>query len=79
VAEREELALLGHYLNEAWQLGCPLPDGEEAWLQYREATLYGYFLWAITRRVEPQIINLFFNRLGSAVARHGSHALVGVD
>jgi hypothetical protein len=35
-------------------------------------------LWAITRRVDPPIIVQFNQRLGAAVARHGSHALLGV-
>jgi aminoglycoside phosphotransferase (APT) family kinase protein len=79
VAEREERALLGHYLLTAGGLGCELPDAEEAWLQYREALIYGYYLWAITRRVDPPIINLFVNRLGSALARHESYKLLNLD
>jgi hypothetical protein len=42
------------------------------------SVVYGYFLWAITRRVEPAIINVFVNRLGSAVTRHESYRLLGV-
>ncbi len=78
VAEAHELALLGHYLETARGLGCTLPDAETAWAQYREAAIYGYYLWAITRRVDPPIIAQFFQRLGSAVSRHESHALLGV-
>jgi hypothetical protein len=78
VAEREERVLLDHYLATARALGCELPEREEAWLQYRESALYGYYLWAITRRVEPAIITLFVQRLGSAVARHESHRLLGL-
>ena len=78
VAEREERALLDHYLAEAGALGCAMPDRDAAWRQYRESVLYGFYLWGITRRVDPPIINLFVQRLGSAVARHGSHALLGV-
>jgi len=33
---------------------------------------------AITKRVDPPIIKLFFHRLGNAAARHGSFALLGV-
>ncbi|MET0179979.1 MAG: aminoglycoside phosphotransferase family protein [Novosphingobium sp.] len=78
VAEREERALLDHYLETAQALGCAVPDRDEAWRQYRESLLYGYYLWAITRRVDPPIITLFVQRLGSAVARHDSHRLVGL-
>ena len=78
VAEQEERRLLGHYLAVMRGLNCPVPDDEEvAWLHYREAMIYGYYLWAITRRVDPPIINLFVNRLGSAVTRHQSHRLLG--
>lgn len=79
VAEREERALLDHYLGKMRGLGCDLPDREEAWQQYREAAIYGFYLWSITRRVDPPIIELFVNRLGQAVTRHGSHALLGIS
>ena len=47
-------------------------------LWYREAVIYGYYLWSITRRVDPPIINLFVGRLGAAVTRHQTHALLGI-
>ena len=78
LAEREERALLDHYLAAMRALGCEMPDREEAWRQYREAAIYGFYLWSITRRVDPPIVELFVNRLGMAVTRHGSHALLGV-
>jgi aminoglycoside phosphotransferase (APT) family kinase protein len=75
VAEREERSLLEHYLGEMRSLGHEMPDADEAWAQYREAMTYGYYLWSITRRVDPDIITLFVGRLGAAVTRHGSFAL----
>ena len=78
VAEKEERRLLNDYLGTMRSFGFGMPGEEDAWEQYREAVLYGYYLWAITRRVDPPIINLFFNRLGNAVHRHESHALLGV-
>lgn len=78
LAEREERALLDHYLGAMRGYGHDMPDREEAWRQYREAALYGFYLWSITRRVDPPIIELFVNRLGRAVTRHDSHALLGV-
>lgn len=78
LAEREERRLLGLYLDMIRALGLTLPDAEEAWLQYREAVMYGYFMWGITRRVEPAIRNLFTDRLGRAVMRHDSFGLLGV-
>ncbi|MDE8652713.1 aminoglycoside phosphotransferase family protein [Novosphingobium album (ex Liu et al. 2023)] len=78
IAEAEERRLLGEYLTRMRAAGMAMPGDEEAWAQYREAMVYGYYLWAITRRVDPPIINQFVDRLGKAVSRHESHALLGV-
>lgn len=78
VAAVQERKLLGHYLGLMRGKGFAMPGEEEAWSQYREAAIYGYFLWAITRRVEPPIIELFTDRLGQAVMRLESHALLGI-
>jgi hypothetical protein len=78
LAEVEERRLLGAYLGMAKALGLTLPDEEEAWQQYREALIYGYYMWGITRRVEPAIREQFTDRLGRAVMRHGSFELLGV-
>lgn len=77
LAEREERALLLHYLETLRGFGAETPDAELAWAQYRTSLVYGYYLWSITRRVEPAVINTFVHRLGSAVARHESFALLG--
>ena len=78
LAVREERNLLNAYLDMGRGLGLSLPDGEEAWRQYREAVMYGYYMWGITRRVEPAIREQFTDRLGRAVMRHGSFELLGV-
>ena len=78
LAEKEERVLLNHYLDTARGLGGSVPGLDEAWEQYRMSVVYGYFLWSITRRVDPAITNVFVNRLGSAVTRHGSYRLLGV-
>lgn len=78
LAEREERRLLQHYLDTMRSLGTDTPDPETAWAQYRESVVYGYYLWAITRKVDPAIINVFVPRLGSAVSRHGSFGLLGL-
>jgi len=78
LAEKEERRLMGEYLAMMKGHGFAMPGEEEAWSQYREAVMYGYYLWAITKRVDPPIINLFFNRLGNAAARHDNFALLGV-
>ena len=76
VAEKEEAFLLHGYLDAARRLGANAPGPEEALTQYREALVYGYYLWAITRRVEPAITNLCNHRLGMAVTRHESYRLL---
>ncbi len=78
LAETEERNLLNHYLELARGHGLTLPDADEAWLQYREAVMYGYYMWGITRRVAPDITIQFTDRLGRAVMRHDSFALLGV-
>jgi hypothetical protein len=78
LAEQEERRLMTEYLAMMRAAGFAMPGGEVAWSQYREAVIYGYYLWAITRRVDPPIIKLFFHRLGNAAARHDSFALLGV-
>lgn len=78
VAEVEERRLLNDYLATMRAGGMDMPSDEDAWDQYREAVIYGYYLWGITRRVDPPIIIQFTDRLGKAVMRHESHALLGV-
>jgi Phosphotransferase enzyme family len=78
VAETSERTLLRHYLDIARHFGGHVPADEEAWTQYRAAAVYGYYLWSITRRVEPAIINIFVGRLGASVTRHDSFRLLGV-
>jgi hypothetical protein len=78
IAEREERNLLYHYLDTMRRLGQAVPEtDDEAWKAYRVSLVYGYYLWAITRRVEPAIIDLFVSRLGQAVTRHESFQLLG--
>jgi Ecdysteroid kinase-like family len=79
LAEREERRLLGVYLEMMRASDCTMPDDDEAWQQYRESVIYGQYLWAITRQVDPPIIVQFNQRLGAAVARHDSQVLLGVN
>jgi hypothetical protein len=78
LAEREERTLLKHYLDTVGRLGGSAPDEETAWRLYRMSVVYGFFLWAITRTVAPEIIKTFINRLGSSITRHDSYRLLGV-
>jgi len=77
-AEREERNLLRHYLETMRRFGNAVAESDdEAWHAYRASLVYGYYLWAITRRVDPAVINLFVDRLGQAVTRHDSFRLLG--
>jgi len=73
-----EDALLEHYLAERSALGDPVAALPRARTHYRAAVLYGYYLWAITQRVNPRITVEFVKRLGLAVAEHDAMGLVGV-
>jgi hypothetical protein len=78
VAEKEERALLAHYLDSVRRFGGEPPSAEDAWAQYRASVLYGYYLWAITQKVQPPIIKVFIGRLGAAATRHDSYRLLGL-
>jgi hypothetical protein len=77
-AEAHEWDLLDHYLEHARRRGVDVPSGDAARDAYRICVLYGYYLWAITRRVDPPIINVFVDRLGKATARHDSFRRLAV-
>lgn len=78
LAEREEWNLLRHYLDVARGLGVEVPDFETAREQYLVAPVYGFYLWSITRRVDPAITNVFVDRLGKSVTRHDSYRRLGL-
>jgi aminoglycoside/choline kinase family phosphotransferase len=77
-AEREERHLLAHYLRAVRALGGEASDPDTAWARYRASVVYGFYLWSITRRVDPAIIDVFVQRLGAAVSRHDSYGLLQV-
>jgi hypothetical protein len=76
--ERSERALLAHYLDAVRASGGKTPSPDAAWDAYRAALVYGYFMWAITQRVERPIIETFVARLGAAVEAHESFERLGV-
>ncbi|TVV76720.1 phosphotransferase [Sphingomonas solaris] len=73
-----ERHLLDHYRIRLAALGGPALDADEAWASYRAGFVYGYFLWAITRKVEPVLINEFVRRLGLAVDDLDSFGVLGI-
>jgi aminoglycoside/choline kinase family phosphotransferase len=76
--QQHEQALLRHYLERLASFGAQAPSWDEAWLQYRRHMVYGYFMWAITRRVTPPIIHEFVRRLGLAVSQLETFELLKV-
>lgn len=71
--EQAERDLVAHYVDSLRRHGVDdAPDAETAWRGYRLGLAYGYFLWSITRRVDPPIIVEYTQRLGRAVVDHGS-------
>ncbi len=72
-----ERELLADYCARAKALGGPDIGTDEAWSHYRVALIYGYYLWSITRKVEPEIIDTFVYRLGTAVDDLQSFELLG--
>jgi hypothetical protein len=74
----QERLLLNEYLGRLRAAGGAEIDPDSAWDSYRKAMVYGYYMWAITRKVEPVLINEFVYRLGTAVHDLQSFELLGV-
>jgi hypothetical protein len=68
--ERHERDLIAHYLDRLRARRGEAPAWDEAWSAYRDGIVYGFFLWAITLRVDPPIIATLLERLGTAAAAH---------
>jgi hypothetical protein len=78
VRAESERSVLEYYLQQLAERGGPVLARDEAWEDYRAALLYGYFLWGMTRRVEPRITEELTQRLGRAVLDHDSLEVLGV-
>ncbi|MET0239921.1 MAG: phosphotransferase [Sphingobium sp.] len=77
-AEQYEKELLRYYIDALKSHGGEALEWDDAWEDYRAAQIYGYYHWAITRNGERPIMNIFTERLGAGVARHGSYDLLGL-
>jgi hypothetical protein len=73
-----ERELVSHYLDQLGGLGVEAPALDAAFDAYRKAMVYGYYMWAITRKVERPTINEFTHRLGTAVVDHESFEALGL-
>lgn len=73
-----ERDLLEHYRDRLKAHGGPDIPPDEAWTRYRSGMIYGYYLWVITRKVDPAITCEFVRRLGLAVHDLESTRTVGL-
>jgi hypothetical protein len=73
-----ERDLLAHYLDELHGQGVNAPAFDDAWIEYRGGIAYGFFLWAITQYVQPDIIAALLRRLGTAAHELESYKAVQV-
>jgi hypothetical protein len=68
--------LLVHYLDRLRAEGGHPPPFDEAWNDIGVGMLYGFFLWAITIKVDPTVRAAMLERLGKAVADHDAYESV---
>jgi hypothetical protein len=76
--EKHERDLLAHYLDQLTANGVEAPGWDEAWDQYRQGIVFGFFMWAVTHLVDPAITTTLLQRIGAAVAMHDSFGALGV-
>jgi hypothetical protein len=69
---RSEPDLLAQYLDRLRYETADAPTWEAASRQIAVGMVYGFFLWAITLKVDPSITTVMLERLGGAVADHGA-------
>jgi hypothetical protein len=73
---RTEQDLLSHYLEHLGAEGSAVPTWDEAWRLIGIGMVYGFFLWAITLKVDPRITTAMLERLGTAVADHDALSVI---
>jgi hypothetical protein len=64
-----ESELLQHYLEQLGTRGIQIP-ARDVWPGIRLGMLHGFYLWAITLKVDPRKTAVLLERLGTAVADH---------
>jgi hypothetical protein len=73
---RTETDLVRHYLSRLASAGIEVPRWDDAWHGIRRGIVHGFYLWGITRRVDPPITSVLLERLGTAAADHDAYAAV---
>jgi hypothetical protein len=71
---RAEQDLLRHYLGELGAAGAEVPSWDDAWRGFRRGIVHGFYLWAITLKVDPAVTSVLLERLGTAAADHDAYA-----
>jgi aminoglycoside/choline kinase family phosphotransferase len=75
-----ELHLLEHFLKELAARDVPVPCVDEAWDEYRRATVYGFLCWLCNPDTwqPPDVNAATFARFGTATLDHDTYAALGV-
>jgi Phosphotransferase enzyme family len=75
-----ERDLLGHYLKALATYGVSAPGLDEAWSDYRRATVHGFLGWLCNPDVwQPEDVNTAtYARFGMAMIDHDTYAALGV-
>ena len=75
-----ERDLLGHYLKALATFGVSAPGLDEAWSDYRRATVHGFLGWLCNPDVwQPAEVNTAtYARFGMAMIDHDTYAALGV-
>jgi aminoglycoside phosphotransferase (APT) family kinase protein len=75
-----ERDLLGHYLKALATYGVSAPVFDEAWSDYRRATVHGFLGWLCNLDVwQPAEVNTAtYARFGMAMVDHDTYAALGV-
>jgi hypothetical protein len=68
---RSEAALVRHYLDRLASHGIEIPE-QEVEPGLCAGMVHGFYLWAITLKVDPRKTAVILERLGAAVADHGA-------
>ena len=70
---QSESDLLAHYLDRLRHETGDVPSWDDAWRSIGMGMVYGFFLWAITLKMAPQITTAMLGRLGSSVTDHAAY------
>ena len=71
-----ERDLVAHYLDHLAADGTRRLDESSVWRGYRRGIVHGFYLWAITLKVDPEITTRLLHRLGTAASDHDVFAAV---